>query len=88
MNRQMTQEELADMIGLSAKAISRWENGSSYPDITLLPVIANIFEVTTDELLDVNSFKQEEEIKKIIDENHKYKHLGENEKSINYLRKH
>ena len=49
--RNITQEELGEFVGLTAKAISRWENSTSYPDITLLPIIANIFEITVDELL-------------------------------------
>ena len=50
------------MVGLTAKAISRWENSTSYPDITLLPILANIFEITVDELLDVDIYKKEHEM--------------------------
>ena len=84
--RNITQEELGELVGLTAKAISRWENSTSYPDITLLPILANIFEITVDELLDVDIYKKEHEIKEILEENHKYKHLGEVEKSIELLR--
>ena len=41
----MTQEELAEYTGVSSRAVSRWENGITYPDISLLPLLANIFEV-------------------------------------------
>lgn len=41
--RNITQEELGELVGLTAKAISRWENSTSYPNITLLPILANIF---------------------------------------------
>ncbi len=46
----MTQEDLAGRIGVSAQAVSKWETGVSMPDILLLPVIADAFDVTVDEL--------------------------------------
>lgn len=51
----LTQEELAEKLGVSAQAISKWENDASCPDITLLPTLASILGVTTDELLTGNS---------------------------------
>lgn len=39
----MTQEELAEYTGVSSRAISRWENGITYPNISILPILANIF---------------------------------------------
>lgn len=47
----MTQEELAEELGVSAQAVSKWENGQSCPDISLIPRLAAIFGVTTDLLL-------------------------------------
>lgn len=47
----MTQKDLAARLNVSDKAISRWERDENYPDLPLLPVIAEIFNVTTDELL-------------------------------------
>ncbi len=47
----MTQRELADRLNVSDKTISRWERDDGYPDLTLIPVIAEIFGVTSDELL-------------------------------------
>ena len=47
----MTQRELAELLNVSDKAVSRWERDESMPDILLLPVLADIFDVTCDELL-------------------------------------
>lgn len=47
----MTQKELAELLNVSDKAVSRWERDESAPDITLIPVLADIFEVTCDDLL-------------------------------------
>ncbi len=47
----MTQRQLADKLNVSDKAISRWERDESAPDLTLIPVIAEIFGVTSDEIL-------------------------------------
>lgn len=47
----MTQQELADKLGVTSKAISRWETGRGYPDVEILPVLAETFSVSVDELL-------------------------------------
>ena len=47
----MTQKELAEKLCVSDKAVSRWERDESAPDLYLIPVIAEIFGVTSDELL-------------------------------------
>ncbi|MDE7298237.1 MAG: helix-turn-helix domain-containing protein [Lachnospiraceae bacterium] len=47
----MTQMELADRLGISYQAVSNWERGNSMPDISKLPELASMFEITIDELL-------------------------------------
>lgn len=51
----MTQMELADRMGISFQAVSNWERGNSMPDISKLPELAELFEVTIDELLGENA---------------------------------
>ncbi len=47
----MTQRQLAEILGVSDKTVSHWEREESSPDISLLPIIASLFEITVDELL-------------------------------------
>ena len=49
----LTQDQLAEQLGITAQAVSKWENDLSCPDITMLPKLARIFGVTTDALLGV-----------------------------------
>lgn len=66
LQRELTQEQLADILGVSAQAVSRWENGTTYPDITLLPTVASYFEITLDELMGMDSVKSEEQLKELL----------------------
>lgn len=68
---ELTQEQIAETLGVSSQAISKWECGTSYPDIEMLPIIANVFKVSTDYLLGVDITKQENEIADIIAESKK-----------------
>ena len=49
--KNLTQEALAEQLGVSAQAVSKWENDLSCPDISLLPKLCGILGITTDELL-------------------------------------
>lgn len=64
--RGITQESFANYLGVSFQAVSKWERNDSYPDITMLPEIADFFGVSVDELLGVNRAKKESEITELI----------------------
>ena len=70
--RNMTQERLADLVGVSFQAVSKWENGIALPDITLVPRLAQIFGVTTDELFDYNQKEIREEIERYVTDARKH----------------
>lgn len=62
--KQITQEVLADVLGVSYQSVSRWELGVCYPDMELLPSIANYFGVTIDQLLSNDADSREAEEKR------------------------
>ncbi len=62
-SKDLTQEALADYLNMSFQAISKWERGETYPDITMLPTIASFFGVTIDSLLGTDEILKETKIK-------------------------
>lgn len=60
--RSITQEQLAEMLGVSTNAVSQWECDKTAPDISHLPVLANIFEVSADILLEIDIAKSKKQI--------------------------
>ena len=86
IKNELTQEQLAEAFGISPQAVSRWENSTTYPDITWLPTIANFFDTTTDELLGVDIERRQQEIDAIIQHNNELHYQGKIEESIVYLR--
>lgn len=72
--RDLTQEEMATHLGISFQSISKWERGDGYPDITMLPALANYFGISIDELLGMSEIEKNNqycEINRIWDENNK-----------------
>ena len=57
-----TQQEVADTLGVSNKTVSSWETGASCPDISMLPVLAELYSVTCDELIRGKRLSSEEEL--------------------------
>ena len=64
-NKKITQEQLADFVGVTKGSVSKWETGQSLPDILILPVLAAFFDVTIDELLGYQPQLSTEQIQKI-----------------------
>lgn len=68
MAKGLTQEQLAELLNLSSASISKWEAKSTYPDITMLFPLANIFDVSVDELMGYDAEKEKGDIEKLLDE--------------------
>ena len=64
----LTQEQLAEKLGVSFQSVSRWENDMTYPDMELLPALMGIFGITADELLGISEAKKEQETEEIMGE--------------------
>ena len=68
LDKGFTQEQLANLLNVSAAAVSKWEAKNIYPDITMLYPLAEIFEVSMDELLGYDQIKAKADIDRLISE--------------------
>lgn len=59
MMKNYTQEDVADFLGITPQSVSKWERGESYPDITFLPALANIYETSIDLLIGMDTIRAE-----------------------------
>lgn len=57
MKKNLTQEDLAGLLGVTPQSVSKWERAECYPDITCLPALANIFETSVDLLLGMDTIR-------------------------------
>lgn len=64
--RDITQEEFAEVLGVSCQSVSRWENSTCYPDIELLPTIADFFGISIDCLMGVDEVTEKSKVAQYI----------------------
>lgn len=76
LKHKVTQDQLAAFLGVTPQAISRWEAENGYPDIELLPSIAEYFSVSTDDLLGINLSEKEKRRDEIYEEMKKTSEIG------------
>lgn len=67
MNANITQEQLAEAMNVTCAAVSKWERGETFPDITLLQPLAYYFEVSIDELMGYSVHKIEQSIEDLLE---------------------
>ena len=84
--REITQEEFAEVLGVSCQSVSRWENNSCYPDIELIPTIASFFGISTDKLMGIDEITEKENIEKYLDRFQKAISKGELQECISIAR--
>ena len=84
--KNISQEVFANYLGVSFQAVSKWENGYTMPDVTMIPAIASFFGISTDELFDFNLFETEKQVEAICAESWKYRN-SDVAKSEEILRK-
>lgn len=84
--RCITQERLAEHLGVTAQAVSRWESEQCYPDIEMLPGMADFFDVTLDELLAFDQSKKQAKIQQIIKEADTVQRAGQFDKAVGIYR--
>ncbi|MDR0531525.1 MAG: helix-turn-helix domain-containing protein [Oscillospiraceae bacterium] len=58
--KNLTQEDVAELLLISPQSVSKWERGESYPDIAFLPALANLFETSIDALIGMDAIRAEE----------------------------
>ena len=63
--KNLSQEVLAQVLGVSFQAVSKWETGAAMPDVAMIPAIASFFGVSTDELFDFNLLEQEKKVQEL-----------------------
>lgn len=77
----MTQEEIANRLGVTTPAVNKWENGNSYPDISLLAPLARLLEISTDTLLSYREELTEQEVVQVLGDLGKLMKDGDYEKA-------
>lgn len=76
-SKELTQEQAAELLGVSKQSISGWENNSTYPDILFLPTLASFYGVTVDRLLGADSDENEKTRKQYFENIEQARRLGD-----------
>lgn len=84
--KQLTQDELAAYLGVSFQTVSKWERDECYPDITMLPSLANFFGVTVDELIGMEAYRSVNRLHDVYRTAHENEESGKIDEAIAILR--
>lgn len=80
--KALTQEEVAEILGVSAQSVSKWERGDTLPDITLLPALANFYRISVDELIGMDKINDVQARAEIFAEGHNHLRNGNADAAI------
>jgi len=58
--KNLTQKDIAEMLGISLQSVSKWERGDTMPDVTFLPPLANLYNVSVDTLLGMDRINEQQ----------------------------
>ena len=86
LRREITDDALAQYLGVSLKEFIKWEAGESYPPIEYIPVLASYFGITTDELMCMDEFDNEDKIKEYTDSFQEKLSLGLIKEAVDVIR--
>ncbi|MCL1821035.1 MAG: helix-turn-helix domain-containing protein, partial [Oscillospiraceae bacterium] len=75
--KDLTQEEVAEMLSVSPQSVSKWERGDTLPDITLLPALANLYKVTVDALIGMDKINDRQTRDNVFTTAHKHLRNGD-----------
>lgn len=84
--KDITQEQLAEYLGITSRAVSQWECDRTSPDISQIPALCHIFDISSDTLLGIDIEKTNEQIQKCLDEAQKSTFAGKFADSVEILR--
>lgn len=85
-SKDLTQEEVAAHLGISYQAISKWERGDGYPDITMLPALANYFEVSIDALIGMDEISSANKLDEINRQWQENRTSGKHKENVELMR--
>ncbi|MDR3121010.1 MAG: helix-turn-helix domain-containing protein, partial [Clostridiales bacterium] len=75
--KDLTQEEAAEILGVSSQSVSKWERGDTLPDITLLPALANLYKVSVDMLIGMDKINDRQTRAAVFTNAHNYWRNGD-----------
>ena len=84
--KDLTQEQFAESIGVSFQAVSRWENGTAYPDMELLPSLSAFFDISVDALIGCPEEEKARQAEELLTALEKAAFAGESERVIPLIR--
>jgi transcriptional regulator with XRE-family HTH domain len=83
--KELTQEDIAEALGVSPQSVSKWERSDTYPDITLLPSLANLFQTSVDALLGMDKINEGNKRAEVFKTGHALVMRGEHLKAAEVL---